>query len=103
MKSMLETKSSASITRPCVKNQSQCPAAGDIPLLTHPDHSYNWAVCEALGNRDETYTTSDATIKAAEIVSLRKLGVLRTDSCSEFALGSGRRDSILRKINALFV
>jgi len=41
-------------------------------------------------------------MKTAEIVPLRKLGVPRIDSCSGFALGMGRKDSIL-KINALFV
>ena len=70
---------------------------------TNPDHAYNWIVCESLGKRDEKYTISDGTIKTAEIMPLRKLGVLRTDANSEFVLGRGRRDSILEKINALFV
>jgi len=72
-------------------------------VTTHPDHSYNWVVCESLGKRDEWYTTLDGAIKAAEIEHLRKLGVLRTDSCSELVLGMGRRNSILKKINALVV
>ena len=70
---------------------------------TFLDHPYNWVVCESLGKRDERYTTLDGVIKTVEIVPLRKLGVLRTDSCSELALGRGRTDSILEKINALFV
>jgi len=69
-------------------------------VTTNPDHSYNWVVCESLGQRP---TTPDGTIKTTEIECLKKLGVLRTDSCSELFLGTGRRDSILKKINALFV
>ena len=72
-------------------------------VTTCPDHSYNWIVCESLGGRDETYTTPDGTTKTAEIKPLKKVGVLKTDSCSELVLGSGKRDSILTKINALFV
>ena len=72
-------------------------------VTTFPDHSYNWVVCESLGKRDETYKTPGGIIKTAEVESLRKLGVLRTDSCSELVLGSGRKCSILKQINALFV
>jgi len=72
-------------------------------VTTTTDHSYNWVVCKSLGRRDEKCTMPDGTIKTADIEPLRKLGVLRTDSCSEFVLGMGRRDSILKKINALFV
>jgi len=71
-------------------------------VTTYPDNSNNWVVCESLGKRHENYTTSEG-IKTAEIESLRKLGVLRTDSCSEFVLGRGKMDSTLKKINALFV
>ena len=72
-------------------------------VTTHLDHGYNWVVCESLGKRDEKYTIPDGTIKTAEIVPLRKLRVLRTDTNSEFVLGRERTDSILKKINALFV
>ncbi|RPB25181.1 hypothetical protein L211DRAFT_822609 [Terfezia boudieri ATCC MYA-4762] len=72
-------------------------------VTTYPDNSYNWVVCESLGKRDEEFTISDGTIQTAEIESLRKLGVLRTDSCSELFLGTGRKDSILKNIYALFV
>jgi len=34
---------------------------------------------------------------------LRKVGVLRTDSCSELVLGVGEENSVLDKINALFI
>jgi len=73
-------------------------------VTTYPDHSYNWVVCESLGKKHGTYTTPDG-IKTTEIQieSLRKLGVLRTDSCSELVLGTTRRDSFLDEINALFV
>jgi len=72
-------------------------------VTTYPDHSYNWVVCESLGKRDETCTTLGGVVKMAEVESLRKLGVLRTDSSSEFVLGRGRKDSMLKRINALFV
>ena len=72
-------------------------------VTTHLDHGYNWVVCESLTKGGEKYTIPDGTIKTAEIVPLRKLGVLRTDANSEFVLGRERTDSILKKINALFV
>ena len=72
-------------------------------VTTNPDHSFNWIVCESLGKRAEQYMTPDGAVKIAEIVPLRKLGVLRTDSCSEFVLGRGKRGSTLTTINALFV
>ena len=72
-------------------------------VTTYPDNSYNWVLCESLGMRDEKCTMPGGAIMVAEIQSLRKLGVLRTDSCSELVLGRGRRDSILKNINALFV
>jgi len=72
-------------------------------VTTYPDNSYNWVACESLGMRDEKCTTPDGSIKVVEVASLRKLGVLRTDSCSELVLGRGRRDSILKKVNALFI
>ncbi|KAF8448229.1 hypothetical protein BGX38DRAFT_1190210 [Terfezia claveryi] len=72
-------------------------------VTTNPEYSYNWVVCKSLGKRTENYTLSDGAIKTAEVESVKKLGVLKTDSCSEFVLGSMRMDSILRKINALFV
>ena len=71
-------------------------------ITTYPHHSYNWVVCESLGKQDEIYTTPDG-VTTAEIEPLKKVGVLRTDSCSELVLGRGRRGSILKKINALFV
>jgi len=72
-------------------------------VTTYPDNSYNWVVCESLGERYEKCMMPDGVVKMAEVVPLRKLGVLRTDSSSEFFLGRGSRDSILKKINALFV
>jgi len=75
-------------------------------VTTDPDHSYNWVVCETLGMRDEECMTRDGVAKVAKVAKvepLRKLGVLRTDSSSEFFLGIGRKDSILKKINVLFV
>jgi len=71
-------------------------------VITYPDHSYNWVVCESLGKRNKRYRTPNG-LETVEIEPLRKLGVLRTDSCSELVLGRGRKDSILTKINALFL
>ncbi|KAF8426742.1 ankyrin repeat-containing domain protein [Tirmania nivea] len=70
-------------------------------VTTCPDHSYNWLVCEPHRNRDIAYPTLDG-VGATEIEPLKKLGVLRTDSCSELVLGMERKDSVLKKINALF-
>ena len=72
-------------------------------VTTYPDHTYNWVVCESLGKRNEKCRTPDGVVKMAEIELLRKLGVLKTDSSSEFVLRTRRTDSILEKINALFV
>ena len=69
-------------------------------VTTYPDNSCNWIVCESLWKRDESYMSLGG---AMEVVSLKKLGVLRTDSCSELFLRSGREDSLLQKINALFI
>jgi len=74
-----------------------------ILVTTDPDHSYNWVVCKSLGVKDEECALPGGVVKMAGVQSLSKLGVLRTDSSSEFFLGRGRLDSILKKINALFI
>jgi len=103
MKSILEQSLSASTTRMCVKTRLKCLRPSDIPLSPLSRSTPITGLCESLGKRHEEYTTSDGAIKTAEIESLIKLGVLRTDSCSELVLGIGKRNSILKKINALFV
>ena len=87
----------------CQKPVETSTSAQYTLVTTNLDHSYNWVVCESLGKRDEKCTTPDGAVKMAKIQALRKLGVLRTDSSSEFVLCRGRRDSILKRINALFV
>jgi len=87
------------------QNPIKMSSSGRYTLVTttHSDNSYNWVVCEPLGKRDESYTVPGGAVEVAEVEALGKLGVLRTDSCSELVLGWGRGYSILNKINALFI
>jgi len=91
-----------------------CPYQGQYPVeslapskiytlaTSNPDQSYNWAVCELVEDQNAMCKTHGIT-KMVEIEVLRKVGVLRTESCSELVLGVGRRNSALEKINALFI
>ena len=74
-----------------------------------PDHAYNWVVCEELPrNRKRRFEEidRDVHVHVDEFdvkVRLKKVGVLRTDSCSELLVGKRDGGSMLKKINCLFV
>jgi len=76
--------------------------------IPNPEHSYNWVVCEELPrNRKRKLQHIDGgeTINdnVGEVTILKKVGVLRTDSCSELLVGKRDGGSILQKISCLFV
>ena len=62
--------------------------------------AYNWVVCKALGEKAGKSVGLDGV---AEVNVLRKIGVLRTDSCSELIVGGQNGASLLQKMNCLFV
>ena len=66
----------------------------------HLGHAYNWVVCKAGGKRvvrdvDHTWVV--------QVIVLKKLGVMRTDSCSDLSVGGKNGASLLQKMNCLFV
>jgi len=70
------------------------------------ENSYNWVVCEQLSQtRKRKFEDIDKTenVNALEVKVLRKVGVLRTDSCSELLVGKRDGGSMLQKISCLFV
>ena len=62
------------------------------------DQSYNWIVCEQVGDREEKYGEKEMLV---DVIILRKIGVLRTDSCSELSLVVG--DHKLKEIRSVFI
>ena len=70
----------------------------DQPTLTlaiaELEHDYNWVVCRAVS----TLPGTDIGLEVAEVNVLRKVGVIRTDSCSEL-----RAARLLRKMDCLFI
>jgi len=74
--------------------------------IPNPEHSYNWVVCEELlqnGKRKFEDIGGDENLNVLEGIVLRKVGVLRTDSCSELLVGQRGGGSILKRISCLFV
>jgi len=72
-----------------------------IPI---PQHSYNWVVCEEIPrNRKRKFEHNDKEENVVDLVELKKVGVLRTDSCSELLVGKRDGGSMLKMINCLFV
>ncbi|KAF8430347.1 hypothetical protein EV426DRAFT_581116 [Tirmania nivea] len=71
------------------------------------EHSYNWAVCEELPRtmkRKFEDVDRNENLNVVEVKCLKKVGVLRTDSCSELLVGKKRDgSSMLQMINCLFV
>ena len=76
----------------------------DSPAFTlaTPDieHGQNWAVCKAIGKKDGKSVGLDGV---AEVNVLKKIGVLRTDSCSELMVWGQNGASLLQKMDCLFV
>ena len=71
-----------------------------IPIV---QHSYNWVVCEEIPrNRKRKFGYIDKEENMVGVVELKKVGVLRTDSCSELLVGKRDGGSMLKMINCLF-
>ena len=74
--------------------------------IPSPKHSYtgNWVVCEQLpGSRKRKFGSTDEKDDGIDVVEVKKVGVLRTDSCSELLVGKRYGSSMLRMINCMFV
>ena len=74
-------------------------------VIPSPGSSYNWVVCEERpGNRKRKFEEmdKDESVDVSEVKVLRKVGVLRTDSCSELLVGKRDGGSILQKISCSF-
>ncbi|KAF8457093.1 hypothetical protein BDZ91DRAFT_786036 [Kalaharituber pfeilii] len=91
-----------------------CPYLSQAPIETDdrqftlaildPEQTYNnWVVCKQLNRENGRYRSEDEDESTIELEVLKKVGVLRTDSNSDFLVLSGDGDSVMRKINALFV
>ena len=68
--------------------------------------SHNWVVCEHIGEWKEKYKPGEKNeqkeiLVDVDVVILRKIGVLRTDSCSELMVVGGKHK--LKQINSVFV
>ena len=81
-------------------------------------HAHNWVVCEAVGKRAgkdvglvpakaHLHSDVDGTDvhfkEVAEVNILKKVGVIRTDTCSELMVGGVLGTSLLQKMDCLFV
>jgi len=67
--------------------------------ITELGHTYNWVVCKGIEKRVGTDTDNGV----AEVSVLKKVGILRTDSCSELSVVGENGVSLLQKMNCLFV
>ena len=63
-------------------------------------HAYNWVVCKAIEKKTGQSVGLDGV---AEVNVLKKIGVLRTDACSELMVGGQNGASLLQKMDCLFV
>ena len=61
-------------------------------------HTYNWVVCEPL--QKQVRKDNDGV---TEVNVLKKVGVIRTDSCGELVVGGEHGKSLLQKMACLFV
>ncbi|KAF8441158.1 ankyrin repeat-containing domain protein [Terfezia claveryi] len=65
-------------------------------------HSYNWVLSEHIGERKERYKSAEKDeLNDVNVLVLRKIGVLRTDSCSE--LLTLRGEYKLAEFHSIFV
>ena len=63
-------------------------------------HAHNWVVCEAVGKR----VARDVGLGGeAQVNVLKKVGLMRTDSCSELLVGGSNGASLLQTMDCLFV
>jgi len=87
-------------------SQQQIQTAGEpYTLITlRLGQSFNWVVCKVLREDKLHGQDSDGKDYIIQAKVLNKLGVLRTDSCSEILVwGIDKYDSLLTTINCLFL
>ncbi|RPB21827.1 hypothetical protein L211DRAFT_840191 [Terfezia boudieri ATCC MYA-4762] len=68
---------------------------------SNPGQTGNWVICEFVQDLKTMQKAADGNTEIVKVEVLRKVGVLKTDSCSELVLGVGENYSVLGKINAL--
>ena len=77
----------------------------DQPIFTLatrvPRHTHNWVVCRVMGK--QVGREIDPDLGGAEVNVLKKVGVIRTDFCSELLVGGKNGSSLLQTIGCLFV
>ena len=61
-------------------------------------HTHNWVVCRALEKRK-----IKVDHRVAEVNVLKKVGVIRIDSCGELLVGGENGASLLQQMDCLFV
>ena len=59
-------------------------------------HANNWIVCEKVEGKVGT------DVGIAEVIVLKKVGVIRTDTCGELLVGGKLGSSLLQKMNCSF-
>ena len=85
-----------------------------IDLQDHPvftlaiadiEHAHNWVVCRAIDKRQWVGTEADRLNlrQVGEFTVLKKVGIMRTDSCSELLVGGEHGAPLLQKADCLFV
>ena len=77
----------------------------DQPVFTLatrvPRHTHNWVVCRVMGK--QVGREIDPNLGEAEVNVLKKVGVIRTDFCSELLVGGKNGSSLLQTMSCLFV
>ena len=63
-------------------------------------HAHNWVVCKAVEKRVGKNVGVDGV---SEVSVLKKVSVLRTDSCSELLVGTQNGVSLLQRVDCLFI
>ena len=63
-------------------------------------HAHNWVVCEAIGKQAGT---DFGLVGVAEVNILRKVGVVRTDSCGDLLVGGENGMSLVQKMDCVFI
>ena len=85
-----------------VQDQPVFTLAIAIADLGHA-HAYNWVVCRAVGKRVGADVGLVGRNRVAEVNVLTKVGVIRTDACSDLLVGGENGNSLLKKMDCLFV
>ena len=68
--------------------------------ILDPKHVHNWVVCKAI---KKCAGADFDLVGVAEVNVLKKVGVIRTDACSDLLVGGENGTSLLQKMDCLFV